>query len=71
MRRLAKNEPEALIAGGIAGSDLFRRMLSDRCRKNRNAPELYFGKPQLSGDNAVGVALIGVKKLKQERGIGS
>ena len=62
---------KALIAGGIAGSDLFRRMLSERCRKNRNAPELYFGKPQLSGDNAVGVALIGVKKLKQERGIGS
>ena len=58
---------KALVMGGIAGSDLFRNLLTQRCRKLREAPEPIYGDPALSGDNAVGVALIGAEKLKRER----
>ena len=49
----------ALITGGVAASSLLRQMMEERKRKTRNCPELVFGKPEMSGDNAVGVALIG------------
>ena len=55
---------KALVTGGVAGSDLFRTILKQRCEKIRNAPEIVFGSRELSGDNAVGVALIGLKKWK-------
>ncbi len=48
-----------LVAGGVAASPLLRTMLEERTRKHRDAPELIFGEAELSGDNAVGVALIG------------
>jgi len=51
----------ALVTGGVASSELLRQMMTERKRKNRDVPELHFGKPELSGDNAVGVALIGVR----------
>ena len=54
----------ALVTGGVAGSPLFRQLLGDRCRGRRDAPKLCFGRPDLSGDNAVGVALIGRDTLK-------
>ena len=53
----------ALITGGVAASSLLRQMLEERRKKARNCPELVFGKPEMSGDNAVGVALIGAKRL--------
>ena len=53
----------ALITGGVAASSLLRQMLEERRKKTRNCPELVFGKPEMSGDNAVGVALIGAKRL--------
>ena len=53
----------ALITGGVAASALLRQMLEERKQKARNCPELVFGKPEMSGDNAVGVALIGAKRL--------
>ncbi len=53
---------EALITGGVAASALLRQMLEERKRKTRNCPEIVFGKPEMSGDNAVGVALIGAKE---------
>ncbi len=53
----------ALITGGVAASALLRQMLEDRRKKARNCPELVFAKPEMSGDNAVGVALIGAKHL--------
>jgi N6-L-threonylcarbamoyladenine synthase len=40
-------------------------MLQLRAEGNRNAPEIIFGKPEMSGDNAVGVALIGLEMLKK------
>ena len=55
-----------LLCGGVASSEMFRGMLEERNRKNRNGPELIcFGRPELSGDNAVGVALIGADRLRQ------
>ena len=53
----------ALITGGVAASALLRQMLEERRRKTRNCPEIFFGKPEMSGDNAVGVALIGAKQF--------
>ena len=52
----------ALITGGVAASALLRQMLEERRAKTRGCPEIAFGKPEMSGDNAVGVALIGVKQ---------
>lgn len=52
-----------LITGGVAASALLRQMLEERRKKTRNCPEIVFGKPEMSGDNAVGVALIGVRRL--------
>ena len=52
-----------LITGGVAASALLRQMLEERRLKTRGCPELVFGKPEMSGDNAVGVALIGAKRL--------
>ncbi len=43
-----------LICGGVASSGLLRELLQKRCDA-----ELYFGKKELSADNAVGVAYIG------------
>jgi N6-L-threonylcarbamoyladenine synthase len=56
---------KALVTGGVASSALFRQMLQQRAEGNRNAPEIVFGKPEMSGDNAVGVALIGLEMLKK------
>ena len=58
---------KTLICGGIASSELFRQMLTERLRKMRNSPEICFGDPELSGDNAVGVALIGADRLKRSQ----
>ena len=54
---------EALITGGVASSALLRRLLEERRARTRGCPGLVFGKPEMSGDNAVGVAMIGAKKL--------
>lgn len=57
---------KALVTGGVASSPLLRQLLVERRRKTKGCPELVFGKPELSGDNAVGVALIGVGKINGE-----
>ncbi len=59
---------EVLIAGGVASSALFRELLTERRRKSRGGIRLCFGQPELSGDNAVGVALTGADRLKKEAG---
>ena len=46
-----------LICGGVASSALLRKLIAERF-----PGELYFGKPELSGDNAVGVALLGADR---------
>ena len=56
---------DVLITGGVAASALLRQIIGERVKKIRNCPEIVFGKPEMSGDNAVGVALIGARKLIQ------
>ncbi|MBR1686286.1 MAG: O-sialoglycoprotein endopeptidase [Clostridia bacterium] len=53
---------KVLIAGGVASSALFREMLSARNRKAGRL-DIYWGKPEYSGDNACGVARIGRNML--------
>ncbi len=48
-----------LICGGVASSQLLRTLLKKRFRG-----KLYFGRPELSKDNAVGVALLGADRSK-------
>lgn len=55
---------QALIAGGVASSGLLRRLLGERMRKRMPGFHVCFGKPEYSGDNAVGTALIGAAKLR-------
>jgi tRNA A37 threonylcarbamoyltransferase TsaD len=57
-----------LITGGVASSALYRRLLTERCAALREAPEPVFGDPALSGDNAVGTALIGRQKILKTDG---
>ena len=56
----------ALITGGVAASSLLRRLLDERRAKTRGCPEIVFGSPEMSGDNAVGVALIGAAAFMSE-----
>ncbi len=53
---------DALIFGGVASSHLLRDLLMQRVRARSSKLKLYFGKPELSGDNAVGVAVIGARQ---------
>ena len=57
---------QALVAGGVASSPLFRQLLQERIRGKHGAPQVVFGKPEMSGDNAVGVALIGLRKIQNQ-----
>ena len=57
---------DALLAGGVSSSMLFRKMLKQRVKNRRLNCNLFFAKPELSGDNAVGVALLGADYLKGE-----
>lgn len=46
-----------LVCGGVASSALLRSLLRARCKNS-----LYFGGPEFSSDNAVGVALLGADR---------
>ncbi|MDO4543211.1 MAG: O-sialoglycoprotein endopeptidase [Clostridia bacterium] len=48
-----EGERPVLLCGGVASSGLLKSLLSERFKK-----ELYFSKPALSSDNAVGVAYL-------------
>ena len=58
---------QALLAGGVASSALFREMVRERIHKRDKTLRVCFGRPEYSGDNAVGVALIGARKLREDR----
>ena len=62
----ASDTKDVLIAGGVASSRLLRDMLLERNEKRRTGLRLFFGRPEFSGDNAVGVALIGLERLSKE-----
>ena len=57
---------QALLAGGVASSTLLRSMLLERAEKKRLRCRLHFARPELSGDNAVGVALLGAERARLE-----
>ena len=57
-------EEQVLLAGGVASSGLLRKMLLERNEKRRLGLKIHFGHPEYSGDNAVGVALIGLEKTR-------
>lgn len=50
---------KVLATGGVASSALFRELLLRRLEKRRCSAEVFFGRPEHSGDNALGVARIG------------
>ena len=58
---------QALLAGGVASSTLLKGMLLERAGKTRLGCRLCFARPELSGDNAVGVALLGAGAYQAER----
>lgn len=57
---------QALLAGGVASSALLRQMLLHRAKSRRLDCRLHFARPELSGDNAVGVALLGAQAYLKE-----
>ena len=57
---------QALLAGGVASSTLLRQMLNARAKKRRLNCRLHYARPELSGDNAVGVALLGAERFAAE-----
>lgn len=62
------NASQVLLAGGVASSALLREKIMERVRKRSAGIRLHFGRPELSGDNAVGVALIGAEKYLAQGG---
>ena len=58
---------QALLAGGVASSTLLRETLLRRAKKARLGCALHFARPELSGDNAVGVALLGADALRTQK----
>ena len=57
---------QALLAGGVSSSRLFAGMLRSRMRKYGIACRLAFARPELAGDNAVGIALLGADRMRRE-----
>ncbi len=55
-----------LLAGGVVSSNRFRRELLARMKRQRSPFRAFFGKPENSGDNAVGVAMIGYEAYTKE-----
>ena len=51
----------ALVVGGVASSQLLRRLMDQRLRRLRAPFRVRYGQPQYSADNAVGVASIGMR----------
>lgn len=58
---------QALLAGGVASSTLLHEMLEKRAKKRRLNCRLCFARPELSGDNAVGVALLGAGMFRENK----
>jgi N6-L-threonylcarbamoyladenine synthase len=48
-----------LLSGGVASSTYLREIFPGRMARERVGAKLHWGRPELSGDNAAGVALIG------------
>jgi N6-L-threonylcarbamoyladenine synthase len=53
---------QILVVGGVASSMLLRELVTRRLRKLGCDGDVRFGKPEYSGDNAAGVALLGMRR---------
>lgn len=60
----------ALVSGGVASSALLREILPARLARRGCLAEIGWGRPELSGDNAAGVALIGEEMLTEGENYG-
>lgn len=60
---------QVLLAGGVASSALFRELVIARVAKQDRSLRLHFGRPEYSGDNAVGAARIGAKLLRAKNSV--
>lgn len=59
---------DALLLGGVASSALIGGAVRARVAKRAKSVRLHFARPELAGDNAVGVALIGAERLRKDVG---
>lgn len=57
--RQQTHQKRVLLSGGVASSLLLRELLPQRLHRLKSPVRLYWGRPEYSGDNACGVALIG------------
>lgn len=57
---------QVLLAGGVASSTYLRELVTERAVKKKINAELSWARPELSGDNACGVALIGWEMTEKE-----
>ena len=55
---------QALLAGGVASSALLRQLLPARLKRLGCTARVCWARPELSGDNACGVALIGEERRR-------
>ncbi len=58
---------DALLCGGVMASSLLKDDIIARIAGRNRTLRLHFGRPELSGDNAVGTALIGAENVLQRR----
>ncbi len=56
---------EVLLGGGIISSALIRAEIAERVASRNHRISLHYAKPELAGDNAVGVALIGMERMER------
>lgn len=57
---------DVLLGGGVASSAPLREMVTERVAKRNGSIRLHFARPELAGDNAVGVGLIGLEALQEQ-----
>ena len=57
---------KVLLGGGVASSALLHEQIRERVARRNGRIRLYFARPELSGDNAVGVAVIGAEEYKRK-----
>lgn len=56
---------DVLMAGGVASSRLLQKLLYARLQKTGSHAKIYWADPEYAGDNAVGVALIGLTSTRE------
>jgi N6-L-threonylcarbamoyladenine synthase len=54
---------DVLLVGGVAANRYLRQRLTERLGHRAVKARVYFAEPRFSADNALGTALIGLKKM--------